>query len=131
MGLAGIISAPRLHPTPLWQQAGQPGPASPKSKARSHESQTQGMVEKAHRLFAGVTPGLETLLSLELRRKIPPPRFRPLQPSLSRLVPAVEWKILQGGLEGSVSPEQMWHVAHRSRLVRIESTERCSACRAA
>lgn len=55
------------------------------------------------RMFAGVAPGLESLLLREI----------------TALVPTTKWRTSNGGVEGLVSREEMWTIAHRSRLAEL------------
>jgi 23S rRNA G2445 N2-methylase RlmL len=61
------------------------------------------MVQTRFRLFAGVAPGLEHLLTAEL----------------AEIVRGVTWRRTEGGAEGLVAREQLWDVAHRSRVAEL------------
>jgi hypothetical protein len=56
-----------------------------------------------YRLFAGVAPGLEHLLAAEL----------------ASIVRGKAWKSTEGGAEALLSREEMWAVAHRSRVAEL------------
>lgn len=61
------------------------------------------MATTRFRLFAGVAPGLEHLLSAEL----------------TEIVRGVSWKSVEGGAEALVSREELWAVAHKSRVAEL------------
>jgi hypothetical protein len=84
-----------------------------------------GMTVTRYRLFVGVSPGFENLLSAELSgasRGRSCGRWSAAGSNeclctCAGLVRSVAWKTTQGGAEGLVSREEMWSIAHRSRLV--------------
>jgi putative N6-adenine-specific DNA methylase len=61
------------------------------------------MSASRYRLFAGVSPGFERLLAAEL----------------SRIAQRVSWKVEQGGAEGLVTRDELWAIAHKSRLAEL------------